>query len=72
MTHRITSKTAEKFIAKSIKKFYKRKYISGRTEKSDRKLLKTSPLQFNKKAIRVAFEEARDKGYKVPALRSLI
>ena len=68
----VISRKADVFMGKTIKKFYKRKYISGRTVKSDRKLLKTSPLQFNKKAIRVAFEEARDKGYKVPALRSLI
>ena len=55
-----------KFIAKAIRKFEHRHYISGRTIKADRKLFRTNRKRFQRKAIRVAFEEARDKGYDVP------
>ena len=68
----VISRKADVFMGKTIKKFYKRGYISGRTMKSDRKLLKTNPFKFNKKAVRVAFEEARDKGYKVAKLKEMI
>lgn len=60
------SPRATKFISKSIGKFLRRGFISKRARISDMMLLRDNPTRFQRKAVRVAFEEARTKGFDVP------
>jgi hypothetical protein len=67
LTAKVTSaqRSAYKFISSDIRRFYNRGYISERTKQADKQLLKKQPWKFRGKAIKVAYEQARDKGFKV-------
>jgi hypothetical protein len=57
----VFTRKEQHFMQKTIKKFYNRKFISGRTKSADMKLYHSHPNRFQQKAVRVAFEEAREK-----------